>query len=349
MSRTSGAIGFSATAADKWADGYALRPAPVFLFYGDSNSRGSAEDQASYSWTADAGIQSLGTGNAFAQYAPGTFTGLAADVANGAPGPEGEFLRLYRAANPKTTVYAVKTASAGSAASKLNSGTLTGSIAGATLTVTSGSAALGDLIYATGIGASTYIANGAGPYTLQQGTQQVVPYFADGDTSPSLSIASTTLSKANTYLSWKPDDGRTFYNAYRRLVAAFAALTQAGKRPYLAGVIVNLGANDASDATAASTFQSSMAAAYRSLKASPYWTERTIFVLIRVPTTGAGANVNAVRAASAAFKGQYRDVRLVDADSFAKNTADPIHYNAAGLVGVGAAAYGVWSGASTGL
>ena len=341
------------TAADISAAGGALKTeleVPVFLFIGDSNRRGSSDNEATVSYTQDSNVLALNASGVFAEYVPRTFTGLSNDANNGSVGAEMEFSRQFRLANPSKPCYIVKYGSSGSGASKLNTGTITGSISGSAFTVTVGSTALGDLIYGTGITTgNVYIASGAGPYTLQQGTLQTVPYFSDPDSSVNLTIASQTFSKANAYLSWKPDDGRNFYLMYRRLTQAFANLSVQGKKPYLAGIFVSLGANDSSDATAAGVYNGAMSSIYRSLKASPYWNSRTIFILDRVPTTGGGASVSTVRSAAATFKGQYRDVRLLDCDAFSKNTADPIHYNLAGLASVGLGEYNLWSGASAGL
>ena len=322
---------------------------PVFLFIGDSNARGSSDNEATVSYVADPLVRSVNASGALAQYAPRTFTGVTNASNNGSVGPEMEFSRLWRAANPAKECALAKLSQSGAGASKLSLGTITGSIAGNQLTVTVGTVATGDLIYGAGIPDGVYVSSGTGPYTLQQRNPQIAPYFADPDATVNLTIASTTLTKAGSYLSWRPNDGSIWYWAYRSLVQAFAALAREGKRPYLAAVFVSLGANDSSDAAAAGVFNSALSATYRLLKASPYWNARTLFVLNRVPTTGGGGSVATVRTAAASFKGQYRDVRLLDCDSYSKNTADPVHYNLAGQIGVGGGQYGIWSGASAGL
>lgn len=323
--------------------------APVFWFFGDSNKRGSASDQASLSYTQDPLVQAINASGVFAEYTPLTFAGLSNGSNHGNIGSEMEFSRRFRLANPNKECWIAKYGASGSGASKLVTGTFTGSISGNVLTVTAGSVTIGDLIYASGIPAGVYVQSGSGPYNLAQCTQQAVPYLGDADVAVNLSISSTTISKANAYLTFGPADGKNFYNAYRSLVQAFAALALAGKRPYLAGVFVGLGANDSSDATASNAFGSSLAAIYRSVKSLPYWDPRTIFVLDRVPTSGGGANVATCRTGAATFKGQYRDVRMLDCDAFSKNGGDAIHYDLAGLISVGSGEYDLWSGASAGL
>ena len=326
-----------------------LLDTPVALWIGDSNVRGSALDEASETWVDDADVLSLNSSGAFAQYDPRTFTGLSNDANNGNIGSEMEWARLFRIDNPKKKLHIIKCASSGSAASKLNTGTLTASVSGFALTVTAGSTVTGDLIYGSTLPTGCYNQSGAGPYNLAQCSQQIVPFFGDADASVNQTIASTTLSKANAYLSWAPADGKLFYLMFRRLTQGFHKLAQEGKNPYLAVVNVGLGANDSGDATAAGVHQSSLVNIYRALKASPYWGPKTRFVVDRVPITGAGANYPAVRTAQANFKGQYRDVRLHDCDSYDKQNPDAIHYTLLGQNQKGAGQYALFTGASAGL
>lgn len=105
-----------------WAGGQAGAPpsnnitsAIIILVTGDSNGYGSATDEGDLYWASDPGIRTMNVSGQFVTYAPNSITGinLNGNLDHGHVGPEAQFARLYRYANPTTAVYIVKTATPG--------------------------------------------------------------------------------------------------------------------------------------------------------------------------------------------------------------------------------------------
>jgi hypothetical protein len=118
VAQTAEALGLAA-AIDGRSFGGKLTPGPIDVLFviGDSNARGTAEDYTTPGYTNDSLVITW-NGAAFVTYIPGTRTGVtvpnAAAGSETYPGPEMQYARAYRAANPSKPFAIVKYARAGS-------------------------------------------------------------------------------------------------------------------------------------------------------------------------------------------------------------------------------------------
>jgi hypothetical protein len=326
---------------------------PVLIVLGDSQALGTADDAAAFTagYVADAKVAVLGASGSFVPYAPGTMAGLYYGNNNGSPGSEAGFIAKFRAAYGNT-LRIIKYGASGSFQSRTPStGTCTGSISGNLLTVTSAAGTYpsdNTLIVGTGIPTGVYVAfrNGS--------TNQFYVYQTGIAANPSLSVASTTITKYNHSISWSTSEGGLFEggsgsvtNGMRsRVPTALAAMTAGGLNPRVIAVLQLLGTNDMGYAASASAFGSAASAFIAREKAA--WPLAYAKIILPRVTAEAGAGSVTIRAAQAAIADADPQVFLLDTDGFGKG-ADTTHFNMAGLTAIGAAAYDVWAGSSAGI
>jgi hypothetical protein len=310
---------------------------PVLLMLpGDSNGRGSAAtaDQNAFiaAYQADSKVKALstsgGSNGSFANdYAPGTLTGLNALVNTGNVGAEAGFIARFRAAYPNNTLYVAKVASVGSYITRgVSTGTLTGSISGNVLTVTSGTVVLNSLIVGTGVPAGTYISS------LKSGNDYFIAKAGQA-TAVNYTVASTTLTTYAYTLSWSSTEGGLWNgiggqitNGYRaKLLTALASLAN----PRIVAVGSVIGSNDAANAGTAA-FQSDMTAFLARLRSDITIPSGTPIIQAR---QGSGTQQATISAAQDAIALSDADFELVATDDLTR--IDGTHFDIASLLTIG--------------
>lgn len=148
-------------------------------------------------------------------------------------------------------------------------------------------------------------------------------------------------NSGNAFTAWETGSGGALLGAaLNEFNQAMAALVASGLTPRVQIVNINLGVNDASNATAAAAASAGLQAMVTSIKGWSHVTAGTArFYLNRPDTAGAGPSIATVRSQIAAADAAIADAFMIDTDGAAKNIADPIHYSAAGQIAIGSALY----------
>jgi len=125
-------LGFALAQVAAIKTGVAPGPIDVIVTMGDSNNRGQASDEAALAYAPDSQVltwlASSSSAGIFVQYQPVTgITGMGNQnvTADGHVGPEMQFARAYRAANPSKPLAIIKMAAAGSFLSRSSSNAAT--------------------------------------------------------------------------------------------------------------------------------------------------------------------------------------------------------------------------------
>lgn len=326
---------------------------PVAVINGDSQGRGTADDQASYvaSYVADPKVLILNTAGNFVQYNPGVAgaSGIEYGADSTGVGPEIGFIRAFRAAYPGNTLRIIKEGNPGSFQSRgVTTGTVTASIAVNILTPTVGTVINNELLIGTGVTAGTYTIFSAGG-----GNTYVATIGQNNNGYLGGNVVSTSMTRYNATASWSSTEGCAYNGnsghndngARTRLLTALAALTSAGKTPKIVCHMLILGTNDKSAASTGPLFQSETTA-YITRMRSDWPMTNVPIVLARVMNSG--TSVTQVRAAQQAVADADPLVFLLDMDAQILS-ADATHWRIAGLDYLGSGAYSCAFGLSPGI
>lgn len=305
----------------------------IVIFLGDSNEYGSALDENTLVYTPDAKVQVLNASKVFATYTPGTLTGLHYYGNEPHVGPELGFAKRYRADFPNKTLYICKFSANGSTQGRGPTiATITGSVSGGTLTVTSGTVAAYQGLTGAGIPLNTYItaSSGGNTWTLNR-----------------TGITATGSISIQTYdagLAWSPDYSDSLFTSYAFVTAAKAAIVAAGYQPRILAIINDLGTNDAADATSAGYYAAAFTSMLSAMRTNYGTGKNTLIIQTRTSTNGYYAtNEPTIRAAQLAASNADSLVRLLNVDNIPRNAAygnyQAVHYNLAGQLQLGSNIY----------
>lgn len=313
---------------------------PVLVVKGDSQAKGTADDQAAFvaAYVADPKVQILNAAGAFVQYTPGTAggSGLAYGSNDTGVGPEIGFIAKFRAAYPASTLYIIKEGNPGAFQARgpaIGGAFNISSVGGNAYTVNSGAlSGSNTLVVGAGIETGVYI-----PFS----NFLSVAGLNGGRSGPAFGPSAVT--QYNATLSWSPTEGLCYSgnsgninNAARaRLVSALATLVSGGKNPQIIATMLVLGTNDKTDTGSTATFQTDTTAFINQYRAG--WSISGVpTTMARVTNSGSGGLT--VRAAQLAIKGAMTKVGLVDMDA-QPISADSVHWRIAGLQAMGGAAF----------